>query len=136
MNCNTVEERMSAYIADNVSKAEAAAVAAHLLTCSACRAWHEAVRETWGLWHDDAHADAPDLVATVMQRLQNPRQRPFVPSLPLWRVLVHYGVAASAAAVMFSLGLFDRYGYGVLHLHAKLEQFVSMVTVFLSGGAV
>lgn len=145
MKCMEVEEWMAAYVAGQSGRLREQAIAAHLLTCASCRAWHDDVQAAWGMWQESL-ADpalaampaisepAPDLVTPVMQRLARPR--PVPPALPLRHALIHYGVAASAAMIMFSTGLMDRYGEGMLNLHAGLTQLISLVSTILTGGAV
>ena len=109
---------MAAYVAGLSGRQRAQAIAAHLLSCATCRAWHDEVRATWSVWQDGAAgvvaADSahgaegadgtvavgaaipavegtPDLVTPVMRRLQRPR--PALTRLPLRQALVHYGVA-------------------------------------------
>lgn len=158
MNCSEIEELMAAYVSGEIGRTREQAVATHLLSCASCRAWHDDVRAAWGLWEDgltlgpDALPAAavvvepvtaaepdlvtmavPDLVTPVMQRVRQPR--PVLPTLPLRHALVHYGVAASVAMILFSTGLMDRYGERMLHLQAGFEQAVAAIAALLSGGA-
>lgn len=145
MRCNEVEELMAAYVAGLSGRQQAQAIATHLLSCAACRAWHDEVRATWCVWQDGpagaggataiaaavpAADDAPDLVTPVMQRLQRPR--PALTRLPLRQALIHYGVAASVAMFLFTTGLMDRFGTGMLNLQANVEQLIDLLRAFLA----
>lgn len=136
---------MAAYVAGQSGRLREPAIAAHLLACAPCRAWHDEVRATWGFWQESMTAGpiatvpapaepTPDLVTPVMQRLQRPRPTPVL--VPLRHALIHYGVAASAAMILFSTGLMDRYGEGMLNLQSGVKQVIAAISTLLTGGAV
>jgi hypothetical protein len=77
MRCRDVVDRLSELARDELSRADEAAVAAHLADCANCRAMDRGLRAVPGL----VRAAIDDLVATADDRVRDALRRPVTPDV-------------------------------------------------------
>jgi hypothetical protein len=148
MRCEDVRDRMAAFVRWQLPSAESRSVARHIARCADCRLWYEEVVSLAEVWQDEDVIADLDLVSPVLDRLRTSslaavdrrvgtvvgrsRTRAEAWAVPGRTTLLHYAIAASVAAILFQLGVFQHTG-DLAHHGAALSGQVTRLTHMLVG---
>ncbi len=104
-NCAEVEKLLSAYIDQELTPAEARAVASHLALCASCQKDRAELERVKGIMGSVAKPKAPP---ELTDRIVEAALRPRLSSPAAWRWMVGSGLALAAGILVTSLSMFFR----------------------------
>ena len=122
MDCTTVQQKLKAYLDQELQDKEAQALMVHLQSCTQCAYEAEALSRTWELLRELPEPDrVPDLIPATLARIRSAEKESFRERVSRWLTLIP-GPAVAATALALGIYVGTSIGTSISQNYSAVQE--------------